>query len=142
MVTRDRIKDLARQVQARTIETLNAAIEFGSAYIATLVKLDQTASQPLESPRQRTVATAQCLPPFLKALGYRGTELHRCEAVQHFQTGMDIADLRAALELFAREIAPAGTSWAPGTTGEAPAVSVWVASRSMQRRTSRPPRAE
>lgn len=109
MVTRDRIKDLARQVQARTIETLNAAIEFGSAYIATLVKLDETASQPLESPRQRTVATAQCLPPFLKALGYRGTELHRCEAVQHFQTGMDIADLRAALVNlgFATEAQPA-----------------------------------
>src|SRR5690606_33310401 len=35
---------------------------------------------------------------------------------------------KEALELFAREVAPAGTSWSPGTTGAGgrPSVSPWI----------------
>ncbi len=45
--------------------------------------------------------------PHANAVGLRDATLHL--AVTHRQ--------KAALDLFAREIAPAGTSWAPGTTG-------------------------
>lgn len=67
------------------------------AYWTTLVTFDPSQVEPLGSRRNRTVATAQCLAPFLKALGYRGTEQNILEATPHFQTGMDIADLRTAL---------------------------------------------
>jgi ATP-binding cassette subfamily C protein/ATP-binding cassette subfamily C protein LapB len=67
------------------------------AYWTTLVTFDPSQVAPPGSRRRRTVATAQCLTPFLKALGYRGTEQNILEATPHFQTGMDIADLRTAL---------------------------------------------
>lgn len=47
--------------------------------------------------------------PHARAAGVREAVLHL--AVMHPQ--------KAALEIFAREIAPAGTSWSPGTTGAA-----------------------
>ncbi|MDZ4145990.1 MAG: acyclic terpene utilization AtuA family protein [Burkholderiales bacterium] len=47
--------------------------------------------------------------PHAQTAGVREVVLHL--AVMH--------PVKAALELFAREIAPAGTSWAPGTTGAA-----------------------
>jgi ATP-binding cassette, subfamily C, bacterial LapB len=66
------------------------------AYWTLLTTVEPDSISPAE-PRRRTFANAQCLAPLLKALGYRGTELDRVEAVPHLQDGMDITDLRAAL---------------------------------------------
>lgn len=70
---------------------------FVEAYWETMVAFDPSQIQPSGQNRVRSVATAQCLAPFLKALSYRGTELNRIEAMPHFQDGMDIADLRTTL---------------------------------------------
>ena len=97
MITRDQITDALNKAKARAVETVNAAVDFAAAYLETLATFDESQVK-IEAPaRARNQETAHCLAPFLKALGYRGTELHRVEAVPHFQEGMDIADLRAAL---------------------------------------------
>ncbi len=75
----------------------NATREFLQAYWQTLVTFDAAAIEPSSGRRPRTIATAQCLRPFLKALAYRGGELAVTEATPHFQSGMDIADLRTSL---------------------------------------------
>ena len=73
------------------------AHKFLQAYWQTLVTFDAGQIEPSRDQRRRSVATAQSLAPFLKALAYRGSELDRVEAVPHFHAGMDIADLRVAL---------------------------------------------
>lgn len=72
-------------------------VAFLKAYWHTLVTFDPTAVPPAGARRSRTVATAQCLAPLLKALAYRGGDVGVAEATPHFQEGMDITDLRAAL---------------------------------------------
>lgn len=92
---------LARFVQHHCISPVHALAgdvrAFVEAYWQTLVAFDPSQIQPSGRNRVRSVATAQCLAPFLKALSYRGTELNRVEAMPHFQDGMDIADLRTTL---------------------------------------------
>lgn len=92
---------MARLVPKAWVERLRAhaiaAAEFLQAYWQTLVTFDASAIEPSSARRPRTVATAQCLAPFLKALAYRGGDLAVAEATPHFQTGMDIADLRKSL---------------------------------------------
>lgn len=83
-------RERARAKATATIESLQA-------YWQTLVTFDPNAIAPSSARRERTVATAQCLRPFLKALAYRGGELAVAEATPHFQEGMDIADLRTSL---------------------------------------------
>lgn len=70
---------------------------FLSAYWQALVTFDPNAVAPAGTQRVRTMATAQCLVPFLKALGYRGGAASVVEATPHFQQAMDVADLRTAL---------------------------------------------
>ena len=97
MITRDRIISLYNDAKQRTGQAVNAAVDFASAYLETLATFDEAEIKSESPARERNTATAQCLAPFLKALGYRGTELHRVEAIPHLQNGMDIADLRTAL---------------------------------------------
>ena len=82
---------------ARGKARLAAASEFAQAYWEALVAFDPSEIKTSAQGRKRSTATAQCLAPFLKTLGYRGTELSREEATPHFQDGMDIGDLRTAL---------------------------------------------
>ena len=74
-----------------------AATEFLQAYWQTLVTFDPTAVTPSAARRTRTIATAQCLVPFLKALAFRGGDASIAESTPHFQDAMDIGDLRTAL---------------------------------------------
>jgi len=74
-----------------------SASEVTQAYWETLVAFDPSEIKTSAEGRKRSIATAQCLAPFLKTLGYRGTDLSREEATPHFQDGMDIGDLRTAL---------------------------------------------
>lgn len=76
---------------------LAEATDFARAYWEALVSFDPSQIQTSAQGRRRSMATAQCLAPFLKTLGYRGNELDRIEATPHFQQGMDIGDLRTAL---------------------------------------------
>jgi ATP-binding cassette subfamily C protein/ATP-binding cassette subfamily C protein LapB len=97
-----RIREMAERIVpkewvAHAQAHANAAREFLSAYWQTLVTFDASAIEPSSVRRPRTVATAQCLSPFLKALAYRGGDLAVAEAKPHFQAGMDIADLRTSL---------------------------------------------
>lgn len=74
-----------------------AWIEFLQAYWQTLITFDPSTVAPSSARRSRTIATAQCLMPFLKSLSYRGGDTSIAEATPHFQEAMDIADLRTAL---------------------------------------------
>ncbi len=74
-----------------------AALEFLQAYWQTLVTFDPAAVTPSADRRTRTIATAQCLAPLLKALAFRGGDASIAEATPHFQDAMDIGDLRTAL---------------------------------------------
>ena len=80
---------------ARTCGSVVAG--FLQANWSTLVTFDTSQVTLPGSQRARRASTAACLPVFLKALGYRGTDRHILEATPHLQTGMDIADLRTAL---------------------------------------------
>jgi ATP-binding cassette subfamily C protein/ATP-binding cassette subfamily C protein LapB len=91
------LHDWFRPWTARARAWADAMADALRAYWTTLVTFDPSQVTSPGSRRRRTVATAQCLTPFLKALGYRGTEQNILEATPHFQTGMDIADLRTAL---------------------------------------------
>jgi ATP-binding cassette, subfamily C, bacterial LapB len=82
---------------ARAAAWTAEATDFARAYWETLVAFDPAQIKASADGRKRSAATAQCLAPFLKTLGYRGTELNRIEASPHFQDGMDIGDLRTAL---------------------------------------------
>ena len=75
--------------------------------------------------RTRALFTALGLPDYTRThievlgseagnFGPQARTAHVREAVLHLGV---MHPLKAALEIFAREIAPAGTSWAPGTTG-------------------------
>lgn len=74
-----------------------AASEVLQAYWQTLVTFDPAAVTPSADRRTRTIATAQCLAPLLKALAFRGGDASIAEATPHFQDAMDIGDLRTAL---------------------------------------------
>ena len=81
-----------------TFDTLRASIGVWlQQYWAVAARAQQATSSTSSQHRKRDLHTAQCLAPFLKALGYRGTDLQRAESVPHFQDGMDLADLRTAL---------------------------------------------
>jgi ATP-binding cassette subfamily C protein LapB len=82
---------------ARANVRIAEATDFAQAYWETLVAFDPAQIMPSADGRKRSAATEQCLAPFLKTLGYRGTEFNRIEATPHFQNGMDIGDLRTAL---------------------------------------------
>jgi ATP-binding cassette subfamily C protein LapB len=68
-----------------------------SGFWETLVKFDQTEIEPAPEAQPSNHSAAACLAPFLKALGYRGTDRDRFEALPHFRSTIDIATLRAAL---------------------------------------------
>lgn len=97
MTNLDRLRATLATAKQRAVELVDAAVDFAAAYLETLSTFDETQIKLEGAARARNTDTAQCLAPFLKALGYRGTELNRVEAVPHLHDGMDIADLRAAL---------------------------------------------
>ncbi|MFM9865664.1 MAG: peptidase domain-containing ABC transporter [Micropepsaceae bacterium] len=88
---------VARWVPQSLVARAHDAAAFLEAYWHTLVTFDPAAVTPSASRRMRTIATAQLLAPFLKALSYRGGDASIAEAAPHFQDAMDIGDLRTAL---------------------------------------------
>ncbi|MFM9862327.1 MAG: hypothetical protein ACKVRO_01860, partial [Micropepsaceae bacterium] len=88
---------VARWVPPSLVARAHDAADFLEAYWHTLVTFDPAAVTPSASRRMRTIATAQLLAPFLKALSFRGGDASIAEAAPHFQDAMDIADLRTAL---------------------------------------------
>lgn len=91
------IRQLAARIPPAWVARARETRDFAEAYWRTLVTFDPNAVAPVASRRVRSAETAKCLPAFLKALAYRGGELAIAEATPHFQTGMDIADLRTSL---------------------------------------------